>query len=57
MAKKNKENLTEKEIAKRLSDLKIELLKQTQKRKPIKKEIARLLTMRNSKKTKLEENK
>ena len=40
--------LTNKEIESKLKDLKIELLKQPQKRKGIKKEIARLLTSLNS---------
>tara|TARA_Y100000310_G_scaffold338386_1_gene427891 strand:+ start:2401 stop:2604 length:204 start_codon:yes stop_codon:yes gene_type:complete len=40
--------LTNKEIENKLKDLKIELLKQPQKRKGIKKEIARLLTSLNS---------
>jgi ribosomal protein L29 len=43
---KEKKNLSEKEIGKKVIDLKIELLKQPQKRKRIKKEIARLLTMK-----------
>jgi len=37
--------LTNKEIEKKIKDLKIELLKNVTKRKSIKKEIARLLTM------------
>jgi len=45
MAEKKK--LTEKESARKIKDLKIELLKNPTKRKSIKKEIARLLTMRN----------
>ena len=44
MAKKN-EKLSEKEIESRLRELKIEILKQPTKRKAIKKEIARLLTV------------
>lgn len=36
-----------KDIDKKLKDLKIELLKHTQKRKSIKREIARALTMKN----------
>ncbi len=40
-----KKMLNAKEITKKLKDLKIELLKQTTKRKGIKREIARLLTM------------
>ena len=47
---KEKKKLSEKEMASKLKELKIELLKQPQKRKAIKKEIARLLTMGNSKK-------
>lgn len=35
------------EIEKKLSELKLELLKQTNKRKNIKKEIARILTLKN----------
>ena len=49
----NKKMLTAKESAKRIKDLKIELLKNPTKRKSIKKEIARLLTMENQ--TKLAE--
>ena len=37
--------LTDKEMENKIKDLKIELLKNTTKRKSIKKEIARLLTM------------
>ncbi len=39
--------LSEKEIAKKIKELKIELLKSPTKRGRIKKEIARLLTMEN----------
>ena len=39
--------LSEKEIAKKVKDLKIELLKSPTKRGRVKKEIARLLTMKN----------
>ena len=39
--------MTDKEIAKKIVDLKIELLKNPTKRGSIKKEIARLLTMKN----------
>lgn len=39
--------ITEKERNKKLADLKIELLKNPTKKKSIKKEIARLLTMGN----------
>ena len=46
---------TEKESARRIKDLKIELLKNPMKKKSIKKEIARLLTMHNQ--TKLDEGK
>ena len=47
--------LSEKEIESRTKELKVELLKQGAKRKDIKKEIARLLTMKT--RTKSEENK
>lgn len=49
---KEKKQINDKDIDKKLADLKIELLKQHDKRKRIKKEIARLLTMKNSKTTK-----
>jgi ribosomal protein L29 len=51
MATKNKDKkeLSDKDIEKKISDLKIEMLKQHDKRKRIKKEIARLLTMKNLK--------
>ena len=39
--------LSEKDIEKKMIDLKVGLLKQNQKRKSLKKEIARLLTMKN----------
>jgi ribosomal protein L29 len=42
-----KKNITAKESDKKIIDLKIELLKNPTKRKSIKKEIARLLTMKN----------
>jgi ribosomal protein L29 len=42
---------TEKEIEKKVAELKIGLLKQNQKRKSLKKEIARLLTMKNQNKS------
>lgn len=45
MAEKQKK--TNDEVEKKIKDLKIELLKQTQKRKSIKREIARLLTGKN----------
>ena len=45
MAKQDK-NLSEKEVSGKLKELKIELLKQAGKRKVIKKEIARLLTLK-----------
>jgi ribosomal protein L29 len=48
---KDKKVLDNKEIEKKLSDLKIEILKQPQKRKRIKKEIARLLTMKQETKS------
>lgn len=41
----DKKIITNKEIEKKIIDLKIELLKNVTKRKSIKKEIARLLTM------------
>ena len=42
-----KKMMNEKEAAKKIKDLKIELLKSPTKRGRIKKEIARLLTMKN----------
>ena len=45
---KETKKLTEKDVQKKLKDLKIELLKQTTKRKGIKREIARLLTMKQN---------
>ena len=39
--------LADKEVSKKILDLKIELLKNPTKKKSIKKEIARLLTMKN----------
>lgn len=45
-----KKTMTEKEMNKKISDLKIELLKNTTKRKSIKREIARLLTVKNQSK-------
>ena len=50
-----KKMLSEKEVAKKIKDLKIELLKSPTKRGRVKKEIARLLTMKNL--TKPEEGK
>ncbi|MFH0807998.1 MAG: hypothetical protein V1888_00040 [archaeon] len=50
MAKENK-ILNEKEISKKIKELKIELLKSPTKRGRVKKEIARLLTMENSAKS------
>ncbi|MBU2576849.1 MAG: 50S ribosomal protein L29 [Nanoarchaeota archaeon] len=47
-----KKILTEKELNKKIKDLKIEILKNPTKKKSIKKEIARLLTVGNQ--TKLE---
>jgi len=44
----DKKMLTEKEIEKKVDELKIELLKSPMKRGRVKKEIARLLTMANS---------
>jgi ribosomal protein L29 len=40
--------LTDKEMDKKMKELKIELLKQTTKRKGIKREIARLLTVKQN---------
>ena len=51
----DKKQLSPKEIEKKIVDLKIELLKQPMKRKSIKREIARLLTVKRS--TKLDEGK
>ena len=48
MMAKDKKIITGKEAVKKIADLKIELLKQPQKKKSIKKEIARLLTMENA---------
>ena len=42
-----KKEMSEKDIEKKLLDLKVELLKNPTKKKSIKKEIARLLTMKN----------
>jgi len=42
--------LDDKDIEKKIVELKISLLKQTQKRKSLKKAIARLLTMKNQNK-------
>lgn len=39
--------MSEKQINERVLELKLELLKQSAKRKGIKKEVARLLTLRN----------
>ncbi len=44
-----KKILSGKEMEKKLKELKIELLKQTTKRKGIKREIARLLTVKQNK--------
>ncbi len=55
MAEEKKKALTEKESNKKIKDLKIELLKNPTKKKNIKREIARLLTMDN--KAKSEESK
>jgi ribosomal protein L29 len=46
----DKKIMTEKEMGKKINDLKIELLKNTTKRKSIKREIARLLTVKNQSK-------
>ena len=43
----DKKTMTAKEMGKKIIDLKIELLKNPTKKKSIKKEIARLLTMEN----------
>ena len=51
----DKKNLTPKEIEKKIVDLKVELLKNTTKRKSIKREVARLLTAKNI--TKMENKK
>ncbi len=49
MVNENKESkIMDKEKMKKIKDLKIELLKQPQKRKNIKREIARLLTLESS---------
>ena len=47
---KEKIKLTDKEIDEKYAELKIELLKQTAKRKVVKREIARLLTVKNQNK-------
>ena len=47
-----KKQLTPKEIEKKIKDMKLEILKNATKRRMFKKEIARLLTMKNQ--TKLE---
>lgn len=47
MMAKEKKVLSEKEIVKKIKDLKIELLRSPTKRGRVKKEIARLLTMTN----------
>ncbi|MFH1451604.1 MAG: hypothetical protein ABIF88_00315 [archaeon] len=49
--KKDKKVKNIKEVDKKINELKIELLKQTHKRKNIKKEIARILTMENKTKS------
>jgi len=49
--KKENKKLDKKESEGKMNELKIELLKQTQKRKGIKKEIARLLTLENKDKS------
>ena len=43
-----KEKIEISETDKKIADLKIEMLKQNQKRRSIKKEIARLFTMKNA---------
>lgn len=52
-----KKEMANAEIESKLKELKIELLKQTQKRKEIRKGIARLLTARKSNSTKLPKQK
>ena len=55
---KNDKTLSEKEITKKIQELKIELLRNPTKRGRVKKEIARLLTMaKNSKIEKITETK
>lgn len=54
---KEKSNLTEKEIEDKIKELKIEILKQPLKRKRVKKEIARLLTIKNQKSKAVSEQK
>lgn len=44
---KEKKQMNEKEIEKKISELKLELLKNVTKRKSIKREIARALTVKN----------
>ena len=44
----DEKKLTDKEMDKKMKELKIELLKQTTKRKGIKREIARLLTVKQN---------
>lgn len=44
-----KKQLSEKEFGKKINDLKIELLKNPTKRKSIKREIARMLTVKQAK--------
>jgi len=52
-----KKDLTAKDIEKKIIDLKIELLRSPTKKGNIKREIARLLTMKNQSLTKLEDAK
>lgn len=49
---KEKIKLTDKEIDEKLKEMKLELLKQTSKRKVVKRTIARLLTAQNQNKIK-----
>jgi ribosomal protein L29 len=55
--KKEASKEDKKEIEGKMNELKIELLKQTQKRKGIKKEIARLLTLENQDKSAIKNSK
>ena len=47
MVKTKFENQSDKEIEKKILDLKLELLKQNKKRTSIRREIARVLTLKN----------
>ena len=50
-----KKPLSEKEIEEKINELKLSVLKQPTKRKGIKREIARLLTLRNQNKTNMKD--